>query len=163
MDTCKGKRKLSLLNTDFKTLTGVETSRHNDIIDHTVSANQFAVGKNKKIHQAIALARDAIFASSKIKSGCGITDLDFEAAFNSLCMEWVKAVLRKKGLHPEAVSRIKRIYSDGVTIPVVNSKHGEDIKNSSRSLRQGDCPSSLWFSYGVNPLLIFLKEDSKAS
>ena len=40
----KDKRTLSLLNSDFKILTGLETERHNSILDHMVSPNQFAVG-----------------------------------------------------------------------------------------------------------------------
>ena len=46
----KDKRMLSLLNTDFKTLTGLETERRNPILDHTLSPVQFAVGKSKNIH-----------------------------------------------------------------------------------------------------------------
>ena len=33
----KDKRTLSLLNTDFKTLTGIETKRQKSLLDHTVS------------------------------------------------------------------------------------------------------------------------------
>ena len=149
----KDKRTLSLLNTDFKTLTGLETKRHNSVLDHTVSQVQFAVGKTMSIWQAVALARDAIFATSKSKKEGAIADLDFVSAFNLLCMDWVEKVLRKKGLDENTVLRINRIYMEGVTVPVVNGVFGEPIRNTRRTLRQGDCPSSIWFSYGIDPLL----------
>ena len=41
----KDKRKISLLNTDFKILSGIENKRHHTILDRTVSKQQFALGK----------------------------------------------------------------------------------------------------------------------
>ena len=152
----KDKRTLSLLNTDFKVATGLEAARHKVLLDHTASEYQFAVGDSKRIQHAINLARDAIFAASRDRKGCGIADLDFQAAFNYLCMSWVEKVLLKKGLSAKVVNRINRLYTKGVTIPVVNSVLCKPIENSRRTLRQGDCPSSIWFCYGIDPLLIWL-------
>ena len=92
----KDKRRLSLLNTDFKLLSGIENSRHTKILEHTVSTNQFALGQNKNISHAIALARDTIWAAAQAKEGAAIADLDFMAAFDLLCMEWVFLVLEKR-------------------------------------------------------------------
>ena len=64
--------------------------------------------------------------------------------------------MAKKGRAEVVIDRIKRIYLGGITIPVVNGVFGDLIPNSRRTLRQGDCPSSVWFSYGVDPLLTFL-------
>ena len=92
----KDKRKICLLNADFKLLTGIETSRHSSIIDHTVSPLQYAAGNSKRIAHAIYLARDSIFAAQQSKEGAALADLDFEAAFDFLCMSWVEKVLEKK-------------------------------------------------------------------
>ena len=139
----KDKRKISLLNSDFKVLTGIESLRHSKLLDHTVSPRQFAAGKNRKISHAINLARDTVFSASRSKEGAALADLDFEAAFDFLCMEWVELVLAKKGLHQEVIDRIRRYYTGGVTIPMVNDVPGKKIHNHRRTLRQGDCPS-LW-------------------
>ena len=88
------KRKISLLNSDFKILTGLENKRFTKVINHTVSNKQFALGETKRIHHAISLARDAIYASSLKNKGCTI-DL--------LCMDWVFTVLEQKGLHEDAI------------------------------------------------------------
>ena len=106
----------------------------------------------------MCLARDAIYAAWKSKLTCGIADNDFEAAFDFLCLDWVKLVLKRKGLHQEAIKRFNNIYSNGITIPVVNNVPGRPIKNRRLSLRQGDRPSGIWFCYGIDPLLIFLEK-----
>ena len=59
------KRKISLLNSDFKILTGSENKRFTKILTHTISDTQFALGETKRIHHAISLSHDAIFASNK--------------------------------------------------------------------------------------------------
>ena len=71
-------------------------------------------------------------------------------------MNWVEDVLVKKGLHTKVISRIKHLYTGGITIPLINDIPGRQIPNLQRTLRQGDCPSSMWFAYGIDPLLYFL-------
>ena len=75
---------------------------------------------------------------------CVIADLDFE-------------VLRKKGLDPRAIERLNIYYKNSITIPIVNNIPGIRIINKSLTLRQGDCPSSTWFGYGIDPLLVYLQ------
>ena len=55
-------------------------------------------GDDRRIHLGINLARDAIYASGKIKTGCGLLDTDYLADFYVLDMSWVFQVLRRKGL-----------------------------------------------------------------
>ena len=92
----KDKRKISLLNADFKILTSIENKRFSKVISHIISPSQFALGNEKRIHHAIALARDTIFLSNSKKKGGAIADLDFKSAFDFLCMDWVYKVLEKK-------------------------------------------------------------------
>ena len=102
------KRKISLLNSDFKILTAIENKRFTKVINHTIYTKQYTLGKTKRIHHAIALARDAIYASSQRNKGCAIADLDFKSAFDFLCMDWVFIVLERKGLQSEAIKRLRR-------------------------------------------------------
>ena len=73
----RDKRRLSLLNSDFKVLSGIELGRYNKVLTHTLSPQQLACGDNRRITFGISLARDAIHAISKTKLGCGIADNDF--------------------------------------------------------------------------------------
>ena len=121
-----------------------------------MSPLQFASGNNKRISHAINFARDAVFSANKKKEGAGLADLDFQSAFDFLCMSWVERVLEKKGLHMDVINRMRRYYKNGVTIPVINNIQGRKIQNYRRTLRQGDCPSSVWFNYGIDPLIHYL-------
>ena len=114
----RDKRRLSMLNSDFKIITGVILKRYNTVLTHTLSPQQLAVGDDRRITFGICLARDAIEASKKSKLTCGIADNDFEAAFDFLCLDWVKMVLQRKGLSVQNLQRFINIYSDGITLPV---------------------------------------------
>ena len=152
------KRKISLLNADFKTFTGIERARYQKVLSHTLCQEQLAESDDKRISFGVCLARDAIFSASKARTGCGIADNDFRAAFDFLCLDWVRKVLGKKGLADEALNRFTNIYSEGVTIPVINNILGPSLKNKRMSLRQGDRPSGVWFCYAIDPLLVYLKK-----
>ena len=114
------------------------------------------MGESKRINHAIALTRDTINAASQRKEGCAIADLDFKAAFDFLCMDWVFEVLRKKSLQHEAIDRLKRYYNNSITIPIVYNVPGKRFTNTRLTLQQGDCPTSTWFGYGIDPLLVYL-------
>ena len=152
------KRKISLLNSDFKIATGIEAARFKKVTTHTLSSNQLVAGENRRIHHGVNLARDAIFAAGKSKVGCGILDTDYVAAFDYLVMHWVFMVLAKKGLSEQVISRLKNLYRDNLTIVVVNNVLGRCFPNHRWSLRQGDVPSMHWFAYAIDPLICFLEK-----
>ena len=90
------KRRISLLNADFKVISGLESRRFGKTATRSLSPYQLVAGSDHRIHHGMNLARDAIHASSKLKSGCGLLDTDYMAAFDYLVMTWVFQVLRKK-------------------------------------------------------------------
>ena len=150
------KRRISLLNSDFKVMSGLESRRFLKTATRTVSPYQLVAGDDRRIHHGINLARDAIQASVKSKNGCGIIDTDYMAAFDFLVMTWVFLVLRKKGLNEEVINRLKNLYRDNVSIVVVNNIYGKPVLNIRLSLRQGDVPSMIFFAFGIDPLITFL-------
>ena len=152
------KRRISLLNSDFKTITGLEAKKFGNTATHTLSPVQLVAGSDQCIHHGINLARDAIHHVSKTKAGCGLLDLDFLAGFDWLDRAWVYLVLAKKGVSQEAISRIARIYSNSSTIVVVNNVLGKTFPNIRGSLRLGDVPSMFWFAIGIDPLLVYLEK-----
>ena len=155
------KRRISLLNSDFKILTGLEAARLKKVATHTLSPNQLVAGDNRRIHHGINKARDAIFAANKIKSGCGLADTDYMAAFDWMCMRWVYMGLAAKGLDGNVIERFKNLYQDNISVCVTNNMTGKVFKNVRLSLRQGDCPSMQFFAYGIDPLITFLERRLK--
>ena len=154
----RDKRRISLLNCDFKTASGIESRRFKKTATRTLSPFQLVAGDDRRIHHGINLARDAIQAASNIKTGCGIADTDYEAAFDFLVMSWVFMVKLKKGVDKNVISRLSNLFQDNHSIIVVNNVAGKTIRNSRLSLRQGDIPSMFFFAYGIDPLIMYLEK-----
>ena len=152
------KRKISLLNADFKVITGCDAKRFKKVATHTLSPCQLAAGDDRRIYHGINKARDAVVAASGSKEGMGILDNDYKAAFDFMVMLWVFKVLLVKGVDPAVISRLKNIYKNNITIVVVNNMLGKSFVNNRWSMRQGDLPSVYWFAYGIDPLVSYLDE-----
>ena len=153
----KDKRRISLLNADFKIASGLEASHFKDVATHTLSPLQLVAREDRRKHHGINLARNAIHAAGRAgHPGCGILDTDLIALFDWLCLSWTYQVLEKKGLASQVIRRLKNLYSNSISIVVVNNVQGKTVKNIRGSLRQGDLPSMHLFSYGIDPLLLYL-------
>ena len=150
------KRKISLLNADFKIITGITNERLKSIANRTLSPCQLAMGSNRRIHHGINQARDAIIAAGQRNDCVGILDNDYMAAFDYMVLKWVLKVLRAKGMCKEAIQHIENLYKNNLTIVVVNNILGRKIPNNRWSIRQGDRPSSLLFCHGIDPHLSWL-------
>ena len=158
----KDKRRISLLNSDFKLASGLEARLFKLVATHTLSPFQLVAGDDRRIHHGINLARNAIHAASKTgHPGCGILDTDLMAAFDWLCLEWSLKVLRKKGLDEKVIKRLNNLYTDNISVIVVNNIQGKRVNNNRGSLRQGDLPSMHLFCYGIDPLIAYLDKRLK--
>ena len=91
------KRRISLLNSDFKVVAGLYATRFKETFTHTLLPAQTVAGNDRRIHHMINKARDCIHSVSKSKIGCALLDLDFIAAFDLQVFSWVFDVLRAKG------------------------------------------------------------------
>ena len=67
------------------------------------------------------------------------------------------SIITKKNCSEKVVNRLKRIYSENVSIVVVNNVLGKKILNQRGSLKQGDIPSMYYFSIGLDPVLYYLQ------
>ena len=109
----KDKRKISLLNMDYKLCTGLEASRLRKTMGHSISRFQFVGGKDRRITHAINLARDAInIASQNHQEKCAILDTDFQQAFDSMLVPWCLLVLKRKGLPDITIKRFFNLYKN---------------------------------------------------
>ena len=120
----KDKRRIIILNCDFKIIEGLEARRFRKIGNRILSPSQYVAGSDRRIHHGISKARDAIQAVTRTKSGCGIADTDFMAAFDWLVLSWVWRVFHRLGVEPHIISRIQGLYQNSIMIVVVNNIHG---------------------------------------
>ena len=93
-----------LLDSEFKTVTGIEARRFGKTATHTISPIQLVAGDDRRIHHGINLAMDTIEALGRGKTGSGLLDLDFMAGFDWLDMAWIYLVLLKMGFKEETLS-----------------------------------------------------------
>ena len=151
------KRRISLLNADFKVITGTVNKKFKDVATHTLSHNQLSAGDERRIHHGICKARDAIQAAGSRQEGVGILDNDYKAAFDYMVLTWVLKVLEAKGLDRQVINTILNLYGNNLTVVVVNNVQGSCYLNSRWSIRQGDRPISILFCYGLDPHLDWLE------
>ena len=65
------KRRISLLNSDFKIITGLEAQMFGQTATHTLSPVQLVAGSDRRMHHGINLARDTIQQVGKSRLECG--------------------------------------------------------------------------------------------
>ena len=153
----KHKRRISLLNSDFKVVSGIDNNRFKKVSTHTLNPNQLSAGSDRRIHHGINRARDAILSANGKNQGAGILDNDYMAAFDLMVLTWVFMVLKAKGLDTRVIDRLRSMYDNHLTIVVINNIRGQCFPNLRWSIRQGDRPSSIFFCYGLDPHLDWLE------
>ena len=152
------RRKLSLLNVDFKLMTGIEAARIRKSMTRTISPNQLVTGGDRRISHGVAMARDAILAASSLKTGCGILDTDLVAAFDNMVLTWCFQVMKRKGLSEAVIGRYRNLYDNNFSVVVVNNIPGRCVKNARLTIRQGDKFSMELFTFGIDPVLGYLEK-----
>ena len=131
----KDLRRLSLLNTDYKIYSGIPARRITKLAKKGLSSNQYVAGDDRRIYHAIALAAAAVEAGNRNKrSGSGLLDNDYKAAFDFMVAQWPIMVLEKKGCGPIMVEWLQSFFAEVYSIIVVNGVLGIKIL-LQRSLR----------------------------
>ena len=108
-------------------------TKFKEVETHTLNPNQLSAGDDRRIHHGINKARDVIEAASGKNEGMGILDNDYKAAFDYMVLTWVLKVLKAKGLDMEVINMILNLYSNNLTVVVVNNVQGSCFPNT-RSL-----------------------------
>ena len=94
-----------------------------------------------------------MLAAGQRGQGCGILDTDLVAGFDYMTLSWCLKVLERKGASQDFISRLKNLYSNNLSVVVVNNIPGAAVENVRLTLRQGDVPSMELFCFGIDPLL----------
>ena len=147
------KRRISLLNSDFKVASGLDADKMKMTLTHTLSPLQLVAGSDRRIHHGINFARDAIWAAGRRGQGCGILDTDLIAGFDYMTLSWCFMVMERKGACQEFIARLRNLYSNNLSVVVVNNVQGAAVENVRLTLRQGDVPSMELFCFGIDPLI----------
>ena len=72
-------------------------------------------------------------------------------------LSWCLKVLEKKGAAKGFLQRLTNLYSNNLSVVVVNNVAGAAVENLRLTLRQGDIPSMELFCFGIDPLIFRLE------
>ena len=141
----KDKRKLSLLQTDFKILSGILAGRLRKTENHTISRHQYASG-SKRISEAVCLTRDAVESVKPSQKAC-LFETDYISAFDLMSIDWILKVLLKKGCSKAFVQVLRNIFQeeDSFVSCVINNEVQPRILNRRKNIKQG-CSCLLYTS-----------------
>merc|ERR1712173_50407 len=150
----KDKRKLSLLQTDFKILSGILAGRLRKTENHTISRHQYASG-SKRISEAVCLTRDAIESVKPSQKAC-LFETDYISAFDLMSIDWILKVLLKKGCSKPFVQVLRNIFQeeDSFVSCVINNEVQPRILNRRKNIKQGCRMSTQMYNYASDPLLL---------
>ena len=73
-----------------------------------------------------------------------------------MTLSWCFGVLEKKGACQEFISRLRNLYSNNLSVVVVNNVQGAAVENIRLTLRQGYVPNMELFCFGIDPLIHLL-------
>ena len=72
-------------------------------------------------------------------------------------LSWCLEVLEKKGAAQGFMKMLTNMYSNNMSVVVVNNIAGAAVQNLRLTLRQGDIPSMELFCFGIDPLIFRLE------
>ena len=78
-----------------------------------------------------------------------------------MVLTWCLQVLKKKGLSQNVIKRYENLYNDHVSLIVVNTIIGRSVRNIRLTIRQGDKFAMELFTFGMDPILIYLEKRLK--
>ena len=151
-------RPLSLLNTDYKILTKVLSSRLQSVIKPLVNEDQVGFLKGRQISTNCRKILD-IFESTSLKANPGFAMfLDFQKAFDSVSWNFLFNTLTAFNFGKNFIKWVKIVYNNPECI-VMNNGHAAQSFKPSRGIRQG-CPlSSLLFILVAEILANNIRQD----
>jgi len=156
----KNWRPITLLNVDYKILSGVLSHRLRKVLQDIISEEQKGFLSERYIGENTRLVYDIMhYLQEQHKAGV-IMLVDFEKAFDSLEWCYIEKVLSVYGFGDEFKRWCKIIYKDSKSC-VINGGHFSSFFNLERGCRQGDPLSPYIFILAVEPLAMAVKNSNR--
>ena len=154
----KHRRPISLLNIDYKILSGVLARRLKKILPKIISETQKGFLQGRYIGENVRLVFDMMSELSHLKKKGLILLLDFEKAFDSLEWSYITEVLKHYNFGEGFIRWFKTLYNKSSSC-VINNGFFSDFFELGRGCRQGDPLSPYIFILAIEPLANEIKEN----
>ncbi len=156
----KNWRPITLLNVDYKILSGVLSRRLRGILKDIISQEQKGFLAERYIGENTRLVYDVMqHLAEKNKKGL-IMLIDFEKAFDSLEWNYIEKVLMAYNFGDEFRKWCAILYRDSQSC-VINGGHFSKFFNLERGCRQGDPLSPYIFILAAEPLAMSIKNSDR--
>ena len=151
-------RPITLLNTDYKTLTKVLVIQLLDHVNQLVHLDQAGFIPNRSIFDHIRLAKAILNYTEATKEDGSILALDQEKAYDKIRHDYLWKTLEAFHLPQPFIKMIQALYSNAHTKVAINGVLSGTFKVRC-GVRQGDPLSCPLFNLAIEPLACCIRAD----
>ncbi len=155
---CSSYRPISLLNTDYKVLSKILTTRLEKVITQIILPDQTGFIINRHSSSNLRRLLNIVYSSSSHLPEMAIS-LDAEKAFDRVEWQYLFFTLTTFGFDDSFISWIKLLYSLPVASVITNGQQSE-LFSLNRGTRQGCSLSPLLFAIAIEPLAAALRQSN---
>jgi len=138
----KNWRPIALLNTDYKLLAKILSTRLKNVISKIINPDQTGYITGRYIGENIRTVADTIEYITQNKESALIILIDFEKAFDTIKWSFIDKALKNVNLGPDFRKWVNILYKDSKST-VINNGHFTKFFKLQRGVRQG-CPLSVY-------------------
>uniref|UniRef100_A0A8C7X432 Reverse transcriptase domain-containing protein n=1 Tax=Oryzias sinensis TaxID=183150 RepID=A0A8C7X432_9TELE len=150
-------RPITLLNLDYKILASILAGRLRDVLPSILTSTQTYGVAGRDILDTILTLKYTVMHMEI--SGGFLLNVDFSKAFDRVEHGYLWRVLERFGFGERFISRLKKLYSSGVSQVKCNGLLTGHFE-IGRSIRQG-CPmSAMLFSLAMEPLAYMINKEA---
>ena len=155
--TCQRRGPVTLLNVDYKILARCIAKRIEPFLPKLIHSDQTGFMKDRFIGQNVRLLND-LMEYTDVKKISGIfLFIDFEKAFDSIELNFMKRSLELFNLGPFLTRWFSILYNNSVAV-VMNAGYMTDYFTVSRGVRQGYPLSPFLFILSLELLALKIQE-----
>ena len=156
----KNWRAISLVNTDYKFLTGLLANRLSPFLPILTNSDQACAINGRSIDDQLIYIYDMMNYIIRHNGKSMIVGLDLQAAFDKIDHRYLHKLLERMNIGHRIRNTLKCIYDNMYSAIIINGAKTPYFK-LSRSIRQGDKVSMACFILAIEPLANIIRSDQR--